>query len=169
MDNPTGLAGFGQTPVHDIIQRDTKPDETKSKYKDFVDAIYGIAHPEKSEHIDQQTRLEWDNIEGEVMLEVLKADILSGVQFVQVRNPFFNYPAPQTCLDKIFVDNFVEKLQDKHLLPAMSIMKLKLNELMVSHKGMGRAELIQMFQAFSLSMQEHEHNESLKNRGLRLS
>lgn len=170
MPQQSNLAGFGTTPVTQIIPAQQKPPEEGGKYKAFIDAIYHVAHPTTDQQIDQQTRLEWENIEGEVMLEVLKADIISGVPFLEITNhPFFRFASRQECLDTMFIGIFVEKAMAKHLLPSMAILKKKLNELMVSHKGAGRSELIAMFQAFTVSMQEHEHTDASRSRlGMRL-
>jgi hypothetical protein len=164
MPQQSNLAGFGTTPVKQIIAPGLKTQDEGGRYKAFVDAIHNIAHPSSDTQLDQQTRLEWENIEGEVMLEVLKADIISGVPFLEITHPFFRFASRQECLDKMFIDKFVEKLTEKHLLPSMAILKRKLNELLVSHKGAGRAELIQMFSAFNVSMQEHEHMDALRSR-----
>jgi hypothetical protein len=164
MPQPSNLAGLQTTPISKIIPQGQKQPDENSKYKAFVDAIYHVAHPKDDQQIDQQTRLEWENIEGECMLEVLKADIISGVPLLQIDHPFFRFATPQECLDKMFIDLFVEKATQKYLLPSMAIMKRKLNELLVSHKGAGRAELIQMFQAFTVSMAEHEHTDALRSR-----
>jgi hypothetical protein len=171
MPQPTSLAGFGQTPVSKITPpAGLKTADEGNKYKAFVDAIHQIAHPSTDQQIDQQTRLEWENIEGEVMLEVLKADIISGVPFLEINHPFFRFATRAELIDKMFVDIFVERATEKHLLPSMAILKRKLNELLVSHKGVGRAELIQMFQAFNVSMAEHEHTDAMRSRmGGRLS
>ena len=164
MPEPSNLAGFGTTPINKIVPPTLKASDDGGRYKAFVDAIYNIAHPTTEQQIDQQTRLEWENIEGECMLEVLKGDIISGVPFLEVQHPFFRFANRQECLDKMFSDMFVEKLQARHLLPGMAILKKKLNELLVSHKGAGRQELIQMFQAFNVSMQEHEHTDAMRSR-----
>jgi hypothetical protein len=167
MLQPSNLAGLqhGTTPVSQIIPSVQKPSDEGSKYKAFVDAIYHVAHPTTDQQIDQQTRLEWENIEGEVMLEVLKADIISGVPFLEITDdPIFRFSTRQELIDDMFFDIFIEKLTQKHLLPSMAILKRKLNELLVSHKGAGRAELIQMFQAFTVSMAEHEHTDALRSR-----
>jgi len=165
MPQQSNLAGFaGMTSIKDIIPSSQKLPDENSKYKAFVDAIYHVAHPTTDQQIDQQTDLQWENIEGEVMLEVLKADIISGVPFLEITHPFFKFASRQECVDRMFVDKFVEKLIEKHLLPSMATMKRSLNQLLVSHKRMGRAELIQMFQAFTVSMQEHEHTDALRSR-----
>ena len=168
MPQPSNLAGLshGTTPIKDITPPtgQKQPDEG-GRYKAFVDAIYHIAHPTTEQQIDQQTRLEWENIEGEVILEVLKADIISGVPFLEITDdPIFRFSTRQELIDEMFIGAFVEKLTEKHLLPSMTMLKKKLNELMVSHKGAGRGELIAMFQAFNVSMQEHEHMDAMRSR-----
>lgn len=163
---------FGETPVTALsagAPKSQNPDDD-NKYKAFVNAIYNIVHPTQKELINQQTDLEWENIVGEIKLEILKNDIVSGVPFSQVNgHPYIHFASPQDCLDALFIQKFVEKLSDRHLLPSMTFAVKYLNELKVSYQRKGRAELIQMFQAFTLSMQEHEHNDSTGKRlGLRL-
>jgi hypothetical protein len=164
MPQPSNLAGFGTTPVKQIIPPELKPHDEGSKYKAFFDAIYHIVYPTTEQQVDQQTDLQWENIEGEVMLEILKADIISGVPFIEIKHPFFKFATRQECLDKMITDKFVEKLAEKHLLPSMAVMKRKLNELLVSHKRAGRSELVQVMQAFNMSMAEHEHTDALRSR-----
>jgi hypothetical protein len=164
MPQQSNLAGLQTTPISKIIPQGQRQPDENSKYKAFVDAIYHVAHPKDEQQIDQQTDLQWENIEGEVMLEVLKYDINNGVPFLEITHPFFRFGNLKECVDKMFIDLFVERLIEKHLLPGPIIMKRKLNELLVSHKRAGRGELIQMFQAFTVSMAEHEHTDALRSR-----
>jgi hypothetical protein len=171
----TGLAGLGmETPVSSIMpaQAEKKvPEDESNRYKALFNAMYKIFYPTKAEQVDQQTDLQWVNIEGEVMLEVLKMDIISGVPLAQLDDdPYFRYASPQECLDKVIADKFVEKMQERYLLPSMTSLKRNLNLLLVSEGRKGRIELVQAFSALTFSMQEHEHNESLmKPKGFRLT
>jgi hypothetical protein len=171
MPQQSNLAGFGTTPIKSIIPPGLKPPDEGSKFKGLFDAIYAIVYPRADQQLDQQTRLEWENIEGEVMLEVLKGDILSGVPFLEITDDsIFRFSTRQELIDDMFLDIFIEKLTEKHLLPSLAILKRKLNELLISHKGGGRTELVQIFQALTMSMQEHEHTDALRSRiGQRLS
>ena len=169
----TGLAGLGmETPVQAIMPQPEKkgPDDESNRYKAMFNSMYRIFFPSKSSDIDQQTDLQWVNIEGEVMLEVLKMDIISGVPSTQIDgDPYFRFATPHECMTKLMADTFVEKLQEKYLLPSMTSLKKNLNTLLVSESRKGRAELVQAFNALNLSMQEHEHTDALKGRGFRLS
>lgn len=164
-----GFQGFGAVPVTQALQKvqkgDLKPET--NKYYDLLSAVHQAAFPKGSP--DQQTRLEWDNIEGEVMGTVLTQDLISGTMFVPIEDDLFKFATPQECLDQIFVKTFAEKLKDKqYLVPSVSVMKENLNRLMISYKGLGRGELIQMLQSFQVSMQEQETRDPLKaalNRG----
>ena len=128
MPEPSNLAGFGTTPINKIVPPSLKGQEGEGRYKALFDAIYHIVYPTDKQQIDQQTRLEWENIVGEVMMEVLKADLLSGVPLLEITHPFFRFAAKQECIDRFLTDKFVEKLKEKHLLPSMTILKRKINE-----------------------------------------
>jgi hypothetical protein len=159
--SPPPLAAFGTTPMDKGIARKSESKPEKSKYKDFLDAIHSAAFSDKN--IDEQTRLEWDNIEGEVMGCVLTEDLISGTMFSQIEDPIFTYETPHAILNDMFVEAFVETLnKHRHLVPSVTVMKQKLNELMISWKGLGREELIRMLQSFQISMQESEKNDQLQ-------
>lgn len=171
MDVKPGLAGFGETPVSAIMAPEKKSSpEDGNRYKAVFDAMYKILYPSGKQEIDQQTDLQWTNIEGEVMLEVLKMDIISGTPFNQINDdPYFRYATPEDCISKILSDKVVEKLSERYLLPSMTSLKRNLNVLMVSEGRKGRAELVQAFSSLTLSMQEHEHMDAMKSKGFRLS
>ena len=67
------LKSFGTTPLDKVAQKAGERPTPPSKYKDFMDAIHSVAFSDKN--IDEQTGLEWTNIEGEVMGVVLVEDI----------------------------------------------------------------------------------------------
>jgi hypothetical protein len=164
-ENPpiAAFSSFGQVPVTQaLVKREgpTKPDT--NKYHDLLNAVHEAAFPQGSP--DMQSRLEWDNIEGEVMAVVLTQDLISGTMLLQINDPLFNFATPQECLDKIFLTAFVEKIKDhKYLLPSATVMKENLNKLMISYKGFGRDELVRMLQAFQVSMAETEQRDPLKS------
>jgi hypothetical protein len=129
-----------------------------SKYKEFMDAIHGVAFSDKN--IDEQTGLEWTNIEGEVMGVVLVEDVKSGTMFVPVRNRMFRFKSPGQQMQKIFLDKFMETINHHHkLVPAITTGKQKLNELMVSFQRQGRIELVEMLRAFQVQLQDSQKDE----------
>lgn len=164
-DNPP-LAAFGAVPVTQALsKKNTDRQPERNKYKEFLDAIHSAAF--SKENPDEQTRLEWDNIEGEIMGIVLTQDLISGTMLLHIDHPIFKFAPPQKCLDQIFAEAAAEKYLEiinkkQYLVPSVSVMKENLNRLMVSYKGQGRQELIQMLQSFQVSMQEQEHNDPLK-------
>jgi hypothetical protein len=164
MADPNPLAAFnppGLVKVDQALQKkDTKAPE-RNKYREFLAAIHEAAF--SRDNLDQQTRLEWENIEGEVMGSVLTQDIISGIMFLRVEDPFWHYDTPQEALDRLFVNKFVETVgKNRHLFPGITTLNLSLNRLMVSYQGKGREEIIRMLQSFQISMQEQEHNDPLK-------
>jgi hypothetical protein len=129
-----------------------------SKYKEFMDAIHGVAFSDKN--IDEQTGLEWTNIEGEVMGVVLVEDVKSGTMFVPVRNRMFRFKSPGQQMQKIFLDKFMETINHHpQLVPAITTGKQKLNELMVSFQRQGRIELVEMLRAFQVQLQDSQKDE----------
>jgi hypothetical protein len=174
MPQNTGLAGLGmETPVQAIMpQSGKKPrdDEESNRYKAMFNSMYRIFYPSKSSEIDQQTDLQWINIEGEVMMEILKLDIISGVPYTHIEgDPYFSFASPHDCMTKLLADIFVEKISERYLLPSLTSLKKNLNTLLVSESRKGRTELVQAFTALNLSMQEHEHTDALNSRGFRVS
>jgi hypothetical protein len=140
-----------------------------SKYHELLHAVHEAAFPRDSS--DQQSRLQFEPICGEIMGEVLTQDLISGTMYREINHPFFKFATVDQCLDKIFKDVFVEKIKDKKfLVPSVTVAKHNLNKLMVSYNGLGRAELVQMLQAFSMTISEQEHKDPLKTalRGGRL-
>jgi hypothetical protein len=162
---PPPLAAFGTTPLDKGIGKKGETKAAKSKYEDFLGAIHDVAFSDKN--VDMQTRLEWENIEGEVMAEVLAADLMSGTMFTQIEDDLFSFASPQELVEDLFTQKFVEIINQRpHLFPPITIMKKKLNELIISLAGLGREELIRMLQSFQVSMQENERNDALL-KGLR--
>jgi len=166
MSVPPPLAAFGTTPLDKGIGKKTDSKPTKSKYEDFLGAIHAVAFSEKN--VDMQTRLEWDNIEGEVMAEVLAADLMAGTMFIQIEDDLFTFPTVEEYAEDLFVKKYVELIgHNPHLFPPLTVMKRKVNELVISLYGAGREELIRMLQSFQVSMQENERNDSLQKALLR--
>jgi hypothetical protein len=123
------------------------------KYKEFMDAIHSVAYSDKN--IDEQTELGWDNIEGEVMACVLTDDLLSGTMFVPVRNRMFRFKSVETQVNELFIKKFIEVLNHHpYMVPAITVGRKKLNELMVSYQRAGRTELVEMIRAFQISLQD---------------
>jgi hypothetical protein len=153
------LAGFGTTPLEKVQAKAGERPLPPSKYKDFMTAIHEVLFSDKN--IDEQTELDWTNIEGEVMAEVLVKDMVSGTMFVPVRNRMFQFKSPESQIDKLFIGKFVE-VMNKHpeLVPAITTGKRKINELMVSYLRHGRMELVEMVKAFQVQMQETQRDES---------
>jgi hypothetical protein len=163
------LAAFGTTDLNKGIGKKGGEQKQKSKYEDFLGAIHDVAFSDKN--VDMQTRLEWDNIEGEVMAEVLAADLMTGTMFTKIEDDLWNFATPEEIMQEMFATEiarqYIEFINKRpYLLPAISVMKKKLNELVVSLGGLGRQELIQMLQSFQVSMQENERNDALM-KGLR--
>lgn len=152
------LGSFGTTPLEKIAARSGEKPAPVSKYKEFMDAIHGIAYNDKN--IDQQTELGWENIEGEVMGVVLTKDLISGVMLRPVRNRMFKFKSPDKQLDEIFVRKFVETLNNHpELMPVITTGKQKINELMVSFNRHGRIELVEMVKAFQVQLQDTQGND----------
>ena len=161
--NPKNLAAFGTTPLGKLEEAKSKNQRpaVQSKYKDFLDAIHSTAFSDKN--IDEQTGLEWDNIEGEVMGVVLAEELFSGSMFVDIDHPFFRFATVEEYRDAYFVRAFVETLnRHPYLIPAITVSKQKLNELMVSFKRQGRIELVEMLKAFQVSLQDSEKSDLLQ-------
>jgi hypothetical protein len=153
------LAGFGTTDMQKVAAKAGGRPSPPSKYKEFMDAIHSIAFSDKN--IDEQTELQWENIEGEVMGSVLVQDIVSGTMLTPVRNRLFRFKSPQKQMDKIFLDKYIETLnKNPNLVPAVTTGKQKLNELMVSYLRHGRLELVEMLRAFQVQLQETQTDQS---------
>lgn len=147
------LAGFGVTDIAKVAAKAGEKPQPPSKYKEFMDAIHGVAFSDKN--IDEQTELEWVNIEGEVMGVVLTEDLVSGTMFLPVRNRMFRFKSPEDQIQALFLKKFVETLKHHpQLVPAITTGKQKLNELMVSYLRHGRLELVEMVRAFQVQLQE---------------
>jgi hypothetical protein len=152
------LAGFGTTDLSKVAAKAGERPPPPSKYREFMDAIHSAAFSDKN--IDEQTELEWTNIEGEVMGVVLTQDLLSGTMFVPVRNRMFRFKPLEKQIQETFVKEFVEVMQHHpQLIPAITTGKQKLNELMVSYLRHGRTELVEMVRAFQVQLQESASNE----------
>lgn len=153
------LAGFGTTSLDKVAAKAAEKPAPPSKYKEFLDAIHGVAFSDKN--IDEQTELEWTNIEGEVMAEVLTMDLLSGTMMKPVKNRMFKFKSPQRQIDQIFLAKYVEVVnRHPQLVPSITTGKRKLNELMVSYLRHGRMELVEMVKAFQVQMNEQQSDQS---------
>jgi hypothetical protein len=149
------------SPTQALTKKDVDRKPEISKYHELLHAVHEAAFPKDSS--DQQSRLQWDPIEGEILGEVLTQDLICGTMYRTIQDPFFNYATVDECLDKLFAKVFVEKLKDKKfLVPSVTVARHNLNKLMVSYNGLGRAELVQMLQAFSMTISEQEHKDPLK-------
>jgi hypothetical protein len=147
------MASFGAVDMSKVAAKAADRPQAPSKYRDFMDAIHSVSFSEKN--IDQQTELEWINIEGEVLGVVLVDDLISGTMMKPVRNRLFRFKSPQKQLDELFVTKFIETV-NRHpkLVPAITTGKQKLNELMVSYLRHGRIELVEMVRAFQIQLQD---------------
>jgi hypothetical protein len=147
------LGSFGTTDMNKVAAKAGERPAPPSKYKEFMDAIHGVAFSDKN--IDEQTGLEWENIEGEVMGVVLVQDILSGTMMIPVRNRMFRFRSPEKQMQEIFIKKFAETIRHHpQLVPAITTGKQKLNELMVSFQRAGRIELVEMVRAFQVQLQD---------------
>lgn len=147
------IAGFGTTDLNKVAARAGDRPVPPSKYKEFMDAIHGVAFSDKN--IDEQTGLEWENIEGEVMGSVLVQDILSGTMLLPVRNRLFKFKSCEKQMQLIFAMKFAETVKhNPQVFPSISTGKQKLNELMVSFQRAGRIELVEMVKAFQVQLQD---------------
>jgi hypothetical protein len=147
------FAAFGTTDLGKVQQKAAERPAPPSKYKEFMDAIHGVAFSDKN--IDEQTQLMWDNIEGECMGVVLTQDLISGIPFIPVRNRMFKFKDPQKQIKDLFIGKFIESLNTHpQLMPSITTGKQKLNELMVSFERHGRLELVEMVKAFQVQLQE---------------
>jgi hypothetical protein len=150
------------SPTQALTKKDVERKPELSKYHELLHAVHEAAFPKESS--DQQSRLQWEPIEGEIMGEVLTQDLISGTMYHNINHPFFKFATVDECLDKVFVNTFVEKIKDKKfLVPSVTVARHNLNKLMVSYNGLGRAELVQMLQAFSMTISEQEHKDPLKS------
>lgn len=152
------LASFGTVDMSKVAAKAGDRPAPPSKYKEFMDAIHGVAFSDKN--IDEQTELEWTNIEGEVMGVVLTEDLLSGTMMIPVRNRMFKFKDPEAQIRLIFAKKFAETLtHHPMLIPSITIGKQKLNELMVSYMRHGRTELVEMVKAFQVQLQDTQSND----------
>lgn len=149
------MAGFGAVDISKLPQKpgsDPKKPEM-SKYRDFMSAIHDVAF--ETGNIDEKTELAWNNIEGEVLAELLKMDSVGFVMMKPVRNRMFGFKNLKQQQDEFFTGKFVELMnRNPMLFPAVTHIKQKLNELMVSFQRHGRMELVAMVQSFQVQMQD---------------
>jgi hypothetical protein len=164
-----GLAGlpFGSVDASKIGKKEGNIKPAPSKYQEFMNAIHTAAF--SNDALDEKTRLEWENIEGEVMAELISADMISGTAMIHIDDdPLFVFEDPETIIREWFIKQYVETInRNPYLIPSLTVVKQKLNELIISYQGRGRAELIQMLQSFQVSLQESEKNDALQKALLR--
>ena len=150
---------YGVVPVDQALQsRGSQKSPEISKFKDLLNAIHDAAYPAGSP--DEQTELQWENIEGEVMGEILAHSLISGTPYMKINHPFFSFATPESCIEKTFADSLVKAIKNKHyIIPSISAMKENLNRLMISFNRQGRGEQVKMLQALSISLQEQERTD----------
>lgn len=135
-----------------------------SKFKELLNAVHDASFPKGTN--DDQTRLEWENIEGEVLGCTLSHAIGSGTPFVQIEDDFFNFATPQECVERMIGKELARAIKARgDIIPSFAALKENLNRLIVSLRGLGRDEQIRMLQAFSISLQEQERSETPGSRG----
>jgi hypothetical protein len=157
---PTGLAAFGTTDMGKVAPKKDSKKPQSNKYKEFLDAIHSTAFSDKN--IDEQTGLQWDNIEGETMGVVLTEELFAGSMFTEINHPFFRFATLDEFRDQYFLKIFKETLErHPYLTPAITASKQKLNELMVSLERQGRQELVEMVRSFQVSMQDNEKSDPM--------
>ena len=156
VDHPN-LAGFESGDSMELSPQNIRPKrprkEELGKYGEFFSALKSSTLAAEKD-IDQQTGLEFENIEGEVMGEVLASALTSGSMYDQINDSFFSFESPDHILNKIFAKTTVEAFRrNPHIFP---ILKRQLNTLMISFKRQGRQEMVQIAQALSISLSESE-------------
>jgi len=129
------------------------------KYSEFFSAIKKSVYPNGI--LDEQTDLGWDNIEGEVMTEMLTAELAAGKMFTQIEHPVFRFADPDLIATVVFARMFVETInRNPHLFPGMTVMKRALNELLISWNRQGRKEQVAIAQAVTVSIADTEKNDT---------
>jgi hypothetical protein len=147
---------------HALASRQQSKPPVLFKVRELLNAVHESAFPKGD--ISDQTRLEWENIEGEVMGEVLAHGIGAGTPFVQIHDDLFNFATVNECVDEMIGKTAAEIIRKRgDIIPSFTAMKENLNRLLISWKGMGRDEQIRMLQAFSISLQEQERNDPTKS------
>jgi hypothetical protein len=149
--------GSGSMELKTVQDKDRKPKkEPVGKYQEFFGALKGST---LADNVDQQTGLEFENIEGEVMGVVLNAALTTGSMYDQINDTFFTFESPDFLLQKLFEQKFVDMVtRNPHIF---AVIKQSLNELMISFKRQGRMEMVQIAQALSISLQESEKKDPL--------
>jgi hypothetical protein len=165
----TGLAAldpksYGVTSTQQGIGRSRSPIEaTKSRIHDLMKSIHDATYPKDANEIQTQTRLEWENIEGEVIGLVLQSDIANGTMLVPLDDDFFSFATSDECVDYMIGAAIAETFRkNRNVLPPFASLANGVNRLMISFKGLGRAEQIQALQALSISLQEQERQDGSK-------
>jgi hypothetical protein len=153
-------SGYGVVPTSTAIQKTGGLKQEVTKFKDLLGALHDSAFPDGN--IDDQTELEWDHIEGEVIGEVLQLGIIAGTSMQKIDHPFFNFASPEEAINKCFETSLIESIKKRKLiLASFMAAKENLNRLMISYHRKGRIEQVQMLQSLSLSLSEQERSDPL--------
>lgn len=162
----TGLAAldpklFGITPTAQGIGKQRAPIEAmRSRIQDLMKSIHDATYPKDANEIQTQTRLEWENIEGEVMGLVLQSDFANGTMFVELDDDFFSFATLDESVDYMIGKSIAETFRkNRSVLPSFASLANGVNRLMISFKGLGRDEQIRALQALSISLQEQERQD----------
>lgn len=173
-DIPTGLAAndpktYGVVPVNQGIGKQKITGESvRSRIRDLMTSIHDATFPRDSNDTQTQTRLEWDNIEGEVIGLVLQADFAHGTMLVPLDDDFFHFASVNECVDYMIGATIAEIFRkNKSVLPPFATLANGVNRLMISLQGKGRDEQIRALQALTISLQEQERQDPAKSSFLR--
>jgi hypothetical protein len=162
----TGLAAmdpkaYGVVPTNQALgKKDTNKKLDVSKFRELLGAIHDSAFP--GGNVDDQTELEWDHIEGEVIGEVLQLGVIAGTPLNQINHPFFHFATPEECINKTFEKSLIDSIKKRQMiLASFCAAKENLNRLMISFQRKGRGEQVQMLQSLSLSLSEQERSDPM--------
>jgi hypothetical protein len=168
-DHSLAAMNFGVVSVDEAIG-DKKKQTGKpelSKIKDLLHSIHDAAFPRGvGPAMLAETRLEWDNIEGEVIGFVLSAGLAYGTPFIQEEDDLYTFATPYECICEMLGKAMAEAIwKRRHIIPSFDAMVENLNLLVISLKGLGREEQIRMLQAVSLAISEQERTEGTPQKG----
>jgi hypothetical protein len=156
---------FGVVSTQQALSQREKPRVDVSKFKDLMGSIHDVAFSQGN--VDDQTHLEWENLEGEVIGEVLQYSMLGGTQLTQIEDDFFNFASVDQCINAVFERSLIEAYKKRmYVLPSVAVMKENLNRLMISYQRQGRKELVEMLKSIGLSLSEQERTDPMQNKKL---
>jgi hypothetical protein len=156
---------FGVVSTQQALSTREKPKVDVSKFKDLMSSIHSMAFSQGN--VDDQTHLEWENLEGEVIGEVLQYSMLGGTQLLQIEDDLFNFATVDQCINAVFEKSLVEAYKKRlYVLPSVAVMKENLNRLMISYQRQGRKELVEMLKGIGLSLSEQERTDPTQNKKL---